>query len=743
MLGAGLVLAAVSAAGLALPSGLRAQFFLGSAFAGPPVRNALDTTFSTNQLSQSWDFKPPDAFSAQWSGYLFANRAGLYTFTIVADDGSRMYVDQRPVIEEQGQGPGIRTGQIRLERGPHAILLQYVQLGGPYHLEWIWARDGGSPAPVPAWALSPRARGGATVLARLALDVVWWLALAVALALGVRFVYSPSYWAARRAALPADGDPSPPWPENRGRTVAALALFVVLAAAETWPLVTSPGHLSRNDNADTMLNEWAIAWIAHQLPRDPLHVFDAPIFHPNRHTLAYSEPLITHGALGAPLFWLGASPVLIYNLLLLAGLSLTGWMMSLVVARWTGDWPAGIVAGILVAFNAHTLTRLPHLQAQHAELLPLALLVLDALLLRPRWALATCLAAVFLLQALTSIYLLVFTAVAATVAVLARPEDWLGARARMIAPKLALAVVLMAVAIVPLLWPYWQLRSVGFERSLDEVAWFSARAGDYWTTPARLHGWLGTSARSANSLFPGFTAIALVAVALLQRGALGDRRVRMSLAIGGVGVILSFGPLVPGYPLLYAAFPPLQAVRAAVRFGYLGLVATAIVAGYGMAALGRRLSPRPVARHAAGAAVILLVLAESFAAPITYQPFTEVPAIYGSRDLESAGAVANLPLPPPEAIYRNAPFMLGSTRHFRPMLNGYSGFIPPSYYAQYQQLAGFPDEASLGALQTLGVTHVFVHRDWLSLETADRVTRVAGLRLVDAEGPIALYRVGP
>ena len=77
------------------------------------------------------------------------------------------------------------------------------------------------------------------------------------------------------------------------------------------------------------------------------------------------------------------------------------------------------------------------------------------------------------------------------------------------------------------------------------------------------------------------------------------------------------------------------------------------------------------------------------------------------------------------------------------MLNGYSGFIPPSYYAQYQQLAGFPDEASLGALQTLGVTHVFVHRDWLSLETADRVTRVAGLRLVDAEGPIALYRVGP
>src|SRR6185295_1447151 len=96
-----------------------------------------------------------------------------------------------------------------------------------------------------------------------------------------------------------------------------------------------------------------------------------------------------------------------------------------VVSRWAGDSAAGILSGMLVAFNAHTLTRLPHIQAQHAEFLPLALLSLDALLTKPRWRSAIWLSIWFVLQALASIYLLVFTAIALTVAALARPEDWM------------------------------------------------------------------------------------------------------------------------------------------------------------------------------------------------------------------------------------------------------------------------------------------------------------------------------
>ena len=43
----------------------------------------------------------------------------------------------------------------------------------------------------------------------------------------------------------------------------------------------------------------------HQLPRDPLHLFDANIFHPERNTLAFSEHMLPQALMGAPLLWLG------------------------------------------------------------------------------------------------------------------------------------------------------------------------------------------------------------------------------------------------------------------------------------------------------------------------------------------------------------------------------------------------------------------------------------------------------
>src|SRR5207244_5203749 len=114
----------------------------------------------------------------------------------------------------------------------------------------------------------------------------------------------------------------------------------------------------------TRLNEWTMAWVAHQAPRAPLHLYDANIFYPERRTLAYSESLLVQAAMAAPLLWMGASPVLAYNIVLLAGFALTGWAMFLVLWRWTGDAMAALTGGILMGFNAHTLTRMPHLQAQ-------------------------------------------------------------------------------------------------------------------------------------------------------------------------------------------------------------------------------------------------------------------------------------------------------------------------------------------------------------------------------------------
>jgi hypothetical protein len=734
------LLAGTSILELAQPSGLRGQFFLGSQFAGAPVRSSLDSRFSAYDLSRRWGFRPPDAFSVQWSGYLFVDRGGVYTFTVVADDGSRLVVDRRPVIDERGQGPGTRSGQVTLDRGIHEIVLQYVQLGGAYHLEVLWAQDGVSQTSLPAWVLSPRPRPPTLALALRWSTPAWWALVIVVAALGVRllipFVVA---WPRRREASGEPEAAARAWVRSG---LACFALFVGFAAVQTWPLATDPAHLSRNDNADTVLNEWILSWIAYQLPRDPARLFDANIFHPEAHTLAYSEPLIVQGVLAAPLIWLGASPVLAYNLVLIAGLALTGWAMALVVARWTGDWVAAVGSGILVAFNSHTLTRLPHLQAQHAEFIPLALLALDALLRRPRWSAAIWLAVWFSLQALTSIYLLAFTTLALAVSVIARPEDWLGERFARVAPKLVTAGIFALVVLLPMLVPYWRMQQAGFGRSLDEVAWFSASLKDYWSTPSRLHGALGTSGGGSTSLFPGIAGLLLAGVTIMPGGrACADRRIRMTLAFGLAAVALSFGPIVPGYPQLYALLPPLQAIRGAARFGHLALIALAIVAGFGLASIRRRLGGRPRTRFALSWLAIALVFFEPFVAPITFQPFRGIRSIYRLVASEERAVVAELPFPPPEAIFRNAPYMLGATLNFKPLLNGYSGFVPPSYVDHYLRLASFPSSESVVELRRLGVTHVFVHLDQIGPGALTALSTLPGLSRMQVDEPVALYRV--
>ncbi len=207
---------------------------------------------------------------------------------------------------------------------------------------------------------------------------------------------------------------------------AGLAFLAALLAAvlHTWPLASDPVGLSRHDNADTTLTTWIVSWVAQALPRDPLQVFDAPIFHPERHTLAYSEPLLVPGAMAIPLVAAGLDATTTYNVLVILGFALSAWAMWRVVAHWTGDEAAGAVAGLAYAFNAHLLTRFGHLQAIHAECLPIVLFAIDRLAARGRLRDGVLLGVGLALVGLTSIYQLAFAAGATVAGMLARVPEW-------------------------------------------------------------------------------------------------------------------------------------------------------------------------------------------------------------------------------------------------------------------------------------------------------------------------------
>jgi hypothetical protein len=521
----------------------------------------------------------------------------------------------------------------------------------------------------------------------------------------------------------------------------------VLAALHTWPLATSPARLSRVDNADTQLNAWILGWVAHQAPRDPVHLFDANIFHPQPRALAFSEHMVVQGLMGAPLGWAGASPILVYNLLLLAGFALSAWAMFLLVDGWTGSAAAGAVAGSLFAFNAHLMTRMPHMQALHVEFLPLVLWALDRVIVHGRRRDALWLGVAAALQGLTSNYLLVLVVVSLAVAVVARAPEWLRAAPRRTIGALAAAAVILAVLVAPFLVPYYLAqRDQGLTRSLDEVAGFSASWRDYLFTVGTLHydTWSRRFADGSSAMFPGVGAMLLAGCGVLIARGWRSPRVWMLGAIGATGIALSFGPAMPGYAFLYRWMPLLQGLRAPARFGFLALTAIAVLAGFGVAALqqrwgGRRWWP------ALAASLLVLVNAEIFCAPVDYRAFEGIPRVYAALASDDVTAVAEFPFYTPASIHRNAEYVLNSTAHWKPLVNGYSGFMPASYEKYADVLVNFPDEGSRTLLRDLGVSHVVVHFDRYDVarrqDLAAACAGVPWLTRVASDGSITIYRM--
>jgi hypothetical protein len=74
--------------------------------------------------------------------------------------------------------------------------------------------------------------------------------------------------------------------------------------------------------------------------------------------------------------------------------------------------------------------------------------------------------------------------------------------------------------------------------------------------------------------------------------------------------------------------------------------------------------------------------------------------------------------------------------NWQPLVNGYSGFVPPSFYEHVKAFAPFPQQPALDALRRSGVTHVFVHADQFAPGVLDRTP---GLRKIESDGKTTLY----
>jgi hypothetical protein len=500
-----------------------------------------------------------------------------------------------------------------------------------------------------------------------------------------------------------------------------FVLFVALTAVLTYPQVL---HLSTgvNDAGDPLLNAWALAWIAHQLPQDPAHIFDANIFYPERRTLAYSETLLVPGLMTAPLLWAGGGPILAYNLLFLSGFVCSGLGTFLLVRSLTGRVDAALVAGVLFAFQPFRIDHYAHLQMQLTEFMPLGLWGLHRTLAAGRLTDGLLTGFFVAANALSCMYYGIFFGAYLVVLGCALMAALRGRRLSRAVAALAAGAALAFAILAPLSRPYFQNRQQLGDRSRELVAIGSAEPRNYLAVSA--NNWLYAEWRRFGKdearLFPGLLALALALVAIAPP----VPRVRIAYVVALVFAFdASLGMNGVVYPVLYEFVLPFRGLRVPARMGILVGLTLSVLAGYGVARLMTRIRRR---RAQIVATVLMLAIAvlEYRSVPLRlYDAPLDVPPVYEWLAGQPPSVVLELPLDGPDS--KDPRFMYFSTWHWQPLINGYSGFFPNSYIAAADDADHFPDDIAIRHFQRRGVDYVIVHEEFYDLDVyRDLIRRI-------------------
>jgi hypothetical protein len=611
----------------------------------------------------------------EWDGELRAPATGTYRLWAEGRGHVRVVLDGHPVLDAEGEP--LRAGaDVPLETGPHELQVVLTRTGPGPRLRLGWTRPDGRGRPRGLdEAIPPRLLGSPTA--------PWTWVLTDVLALAVAGLAAVLVW-----CVPWDRPRRPPIAGGvtRAEIAWSLAGHGLLVAIMSWPLVRDLAGTGVMDRPDGRLNAWILAWDVHVLTHAPGRLFQAPIFHPLPDTLAFSENLLVPAILAAPAILLGG-PILGYNVVLLLSLVVSGLGTQLLVRRVSGDRLAAFVGGAIFAVGAHRWIRLAHLHVQVTLFLPFALLALDAFWRKRTLGRSLAVGVLLALQALSSIYLGAITALLLATATAVAIVGGLRGRDLL---KLAAGFALAALILAPAMWPYLRMRAFqGVEWTLADVTAYATTLESYAASGTRLYGSLTQRhldpERVQDTLFPGLVPLLLGIAGL----AAAPRRYRaVALVASAVAIVLSLGPETAVYRVLHENLVLVRGVRALSRLSLIPILALSVLSGLALAR-----------RWRLAVLCLPLMLLESSNVPIAYARAPPPPASavwLRGKD----GAVLHLP-----AGEGDTQAMLDGVAHWRPLVNGDSGFVPRPY-ARLRELLDRPLEEPLRLLRAIGTRHV-------------------------------------
>jgi beta-glucosidase len=123
--------------------GLLGEYFVGTERKGAPRLVRVDATVNFHwELAAPTPGLPEDGFSVRWTGKLTPPKSGLYALALRSDDGSRLYLDDRLVVDDWGDHPPtLKTAQMELVGGKaYDLRLEYFEGIVGASVELLWQR---------------------------------------------------------------------------------------------------------------------------------------------------------------------------------------------------------------------------------------------------------------------------------------------------------------------------------------------------------------------------------------------------------------------------------------------------------------------------------------------------------------------------------------------------------------------------------------------------------------------------
>jgi len=130
--------------------GLNVYYFNNLNWEGEPVYEEVDSDIEFNYSSEGE--KPISSpFSAIWEGFIDVDITGVYSFQLVSDDGSWLYIDDKLVINNGGyHARKSANNKILLNKGKYRMKIKYFDGGGGAVLDLLWTPPGSIEEKIPA-----------------------------------------------------------------------------------------------------------------------------------------------------------------------------------------------------------------------------------------------------------------------------------------------------------------------------------------------------------------------------------------------------------------------------------------------------------------------------------------------------------------------------------------------------------------------------------------------------------------